>query len=64
MTPPPVPRYNVLGVGVSALTFAQARDLIVGAKRAGTPGYICLCTVNGVGEARRDAGTRSTFILA
>jgi N-acetylglucosaminyldiphosphoundecaprenol N-acetyl-beta-D-mannosaminyltransferase len=61
MTPPPVPRYNVLGVGVSALGFSQARDLIVGAKRAGPPGYICLCTVNGVGEARRDAGFRRIF---
>jgi N-acetylglucosaminyldiphosphoundecaprenol N-acetyl-beta-D-mannosaminyltransferase len=61
MTPPPVPRYNVLGVGVSALTLSQARDLIVGARGAKRLGYICLCTVNGVGEARRDPGFRRIF---
>ena len=32
MIPEPVPRYNVLGVGVSALAFGQARDLLVGAR--------------------------------
>jgi N-acetylglucosaminyldiphosphoundecaprenol N-acetyl-beta-D-mannosaminyltransferase len=58
MNPPPVPRYNVLGVGVSALSFPQARDLIVGARGAGSAGYVCLCTVNGLGEARRDPGFR------
>jgi N-acetylglucosaminyldiphosphoundecaprenol N-acetyl-beta-D-mannosaminyltransferase len=54
MSPPPVPRYNVLGIGVSALTLAQARDLIVGARGAKRLGYVCLCTVNGIGEAHRD----------
>jgi N-acetylglucosaminyldiphosphoundecaprenol N-acetyl-beta-D-mannosaminyltransferase len=54
MNPPAVPRYNVLGVGVSALSFLQARDLIVGARGAKRLGYVCLCTVNGLGEARRD----------
>jgi N-acetylglucosaminyldiphosphoundecaprenol N-acetyl-beta-D-mannosaminyltransferase len=61
MNPPPVPRYNVLGVGVSALTFLQARDLIVGARGAGSPGYVCLCTVNGLGEARADPALRRIF---
>ena len=28
----PVPRYNVLGVGVSVLTLDQARDLVVGVR--------------------------------
>jgi N-acetylglucosaminyldiphosphoundecaprenol N-acetyl-beta-D-mannosaminyltransferase len=55
---PPVPRYNVLGVGVSALTLGQARDLIVGARGADRLGYVCLCTVNGLAEARRDPGFR------
>jgi len=61
MSPPAVPRYNVQGVGVSALTLVQARDLIVGAKGGGTPGYVCLCTVNGVGVARRDPAFRRIF---
>jgi N-acetylglucosaminyldiphosphoundecaprenol N-acetyl-beta-D-mannosaminyltransferase len=58
MNPPAVPRYNVLGVGVSALSLQQARDLIVGARGATRLGYVCLCTVNGLGEARRDPGFR------
>jgi N-acetylglucosaminyldiphosphoundecaprenol N-acetyl-beta-D-mannosaminyltransferase len=61
MTPPPVPRYNVLGVGVSALTLGQARDLIVGAGGARGAGYVCLCTVNGLAEARRDPEFRRIF---
>ncbi len=61
MNPPPVPRYNVLGVGVSALSFLQARDLIVGARGSKSLGYVCLCTVNGLGEARRDPGFRRIF---
>ena len=61
MNPPPVPRYNVLGVGVSALSLAQARDLVVGARGARNLGYVCLCTVNGLGEARRDPGFRRIF---
>jgi N-acetylglucosaminyldiphosphoundecaprenol N-acetyl-beta-D-mannosaminyltransferase len=58
MTAPDLPRYNVQGVGVSALAFAQARDLVAGARAGGTPGYVCLCTVNGVAHARRDEGFR------
>jgi N-acetylglucosaminyldiphosphoundecaprenol N-acetyl-beta-D-mannosaminyltransferase len=54
MSPPQVPRYNVLGVGVSALTLAGARDLIVGARGQRGLGYVCLCTVHGLGEARKD----------
>jgi N-acetylglucosaminyldiphosphoundecaprenol N-acetyl-beta-D-mannosaminyltransferase len=61
MTPPPVPRYNVLGVAVSALTLASACELIVGAKGAAGAGYVCLCTVNGLAEARRDPQFRRIF---
>src|SRR5262249_27578868 len=50
-----VPRYNVLGVGVSALTLAQARDLIVGAKGMMRRGYVCLGTAHGLTEAGRDS---------
>lgn len=58
---PPVPRYNVLGVGVSVLSLPQARDLIVEARGADRLGYVCLCTVNGLAEARRDPGFRRIF---
>jgi N-acetylglucosaminyldiphosphoundecaprenol N-acetyl-beta-D-mannosaminyltransferase len=61
MSPPPVPRYNVLGVGVSALTLGRARDLIVGARGGKRLGYVCLCTVNGIGEAHRDRGFMRIF---
>ncbi len=61
MSPPPVPRYNVLGVGVSALTLAQATALIVGVRGQRRLGYVCLCTVNGVAEAGRDPGFRRIF---
>jgi len=56
-----VPRYNVLGVGVSALTLDLARDLIVGACRGRGVGYVCLCTANGLAEARRDPAYRRIF---
>ena len=54
MTRPDVPRFNVLGVGVSALTFAQARDLVVGTAGQPKQGYVCLTSVHGIGEAQRD----------
>ena len=59
MTPPP--RYNVLGVGVSALTFAQARDLILGVRGALRRGYICLGTAHGLTAARHDPELRKIY---
>jgi len=59
-----VPRYNVLGVGVSALTLAQARDLVLGVRGVRgsiCQGYICVCTVHGIGEARADPALRKIF---
>jgi N-acetylglucosaminyldiphosphoundecaprenol N-acetyl-beta-D-mannosaminyltransferase len=61
MSPPKVPRYNVLGVGVSALTLAEATDLIVGARGQKRLGYVCLCTVNGIAEAGKDPEFRRIF---
>ncbi len=55
---PPLPRYNVLGVGVSVLTLDQARDLVVGVRGRRQAGYICLATVNSISEARRDPAYR------
>ncbi len=51
-------RYNVLGVGVSALTLAQARDLVLGARGAHQLGYVCITPVHAVSEARRDPAFR------
>ena len=59
--PPLPPRYNVLGVGVSALTLASARDLVLGVRgRPAARGrYICVTTVHGLGEARADPSFRA-----
>jgi N-acetylglucosaminyldiphosphoundecaprenol N-acetyl-beta-D-mannosaminyltransferase len=54
-------RYNVLGVGVSTLTLAQTRDLIVNLHGKTREGYICLGTAHGLTEARRDAGLRRIY---
>lgn len=54
----PVPRYNVLGVGVSVLTLDQARDLVVGVRGRLRCGYVCLGIVHSLGEARRDPSYR------
>jgi N-acetylglucosaminyldiphosphoundecaprenol N-acetyl-beta-D-mannosaminyltransferase len=51
----------VLGVGVSALSFDQACELIVGAHGQKKAGYICLCTANGLDEASRDEEFRRIF---
>lgn len=57
----PVPRFNVLGVGISALTLAQATDLVVGTRGRRRVGYICLGTVHSLSEARRDPGFRQVL---
>ena len=59
MSPPPAPRYNVLGVGISALSFRQARDLLVGAAGQRKLGYVCLATAHGLAEARADPSFRA-----
>ncbi len=60
MTAPP-PRYNVLGVGVSALTLAQARDLVLGVRGRRRCGYICCGTAHGLTAARSDPALRRIF---
>lgn len=57
----PVPRFNVLGVGVSALTLAQATELVVGVRGRRQAGYICLGTVHSISEARRDPDFRQVL---
>ena len=60
MEPPPAAsadpplRFNVLGVGVSALTLDRARDFLLSARGAARLGYVCLGTAHGLSEARAD----------
>jgi N-acetylglucosaminyldiphosphoundecaprenol N-acetyl-beta-D-mannosaminyltransferase len=56
-----VPRYNVLGVGISTLTLAQTRDLVVGTRGQRGRGYICLGTAHGLTEARADPELRRIY---
>jgi N-acetylglucosaminyldiphosphoundecaprenol N-acetyl-beta-D-mannosaminyltransferase len=56
-----VARFNVLGVGVSALTLEAARDRIVGVRGRDRQGYVCVTGVHGVMEARDDAGFRAVL---
>ena len=51
-------RYNVLGVGVSALTLAQARDLVLSARGARQLGYVCVSPVHAISEAQSDPAYR------
>ena len=60
-TAAPPPRFNVLGVGVSALTLARATELIVGARGRQRLGYVCLATAHGLTEARRDPALRRIY---
>lgn len=59
--PPSVPRYNVLGVGVSVLRLAQATALVVEAQGQRHRGYVCLGTAHGLIEARSDPGLRRIY---
>ena len=56
-----VPRYNVLGVSISALTLRQTRDFIIEAQGQARRGYICLGTAHGLTEARRDPQLRRIY---
>lgn len=57
----PPPRYNVLGVGISALTLSHARDLLLQARFGQPLGYVCVCAVHGISEARADPTLRETY---
>ncbi len=53
-----IPRFNVLGVSVSAMDLRIATDAILEAARARQKGYICVTGVHGVTEAQNDADFR------
>jgi N-acetylglucosaminyldiphosphoundecaprenol N-acetyl-beta-D-mannosaminyltransferase len=59
-----IPRYNVLGVGISALGLAQARDAILAARGRSRLGYVCATGVHGVSEAQRDPAVRRALNAA
>lgn len=53
------PRFNVLGVGISALNMNTAIRLSDAFLQTGGKGYICVTGVHGVMEAQKDASFRS-----
>ena len=55
---PAIPRFNVLGVSVSAMDLRIATDAILEAARARRKGYICVTGVHGITEAQNDAEFR------
>jgi N-acetylglucosaminyldiphosphoundecaprenol N-acetyl-beta-D-mannosaminyltransferase len=55
------PRYNVLGIGVSAVTLAEARDLVLQTRGSLRHGYVCLATAHGLTEAQRDPVLRTIY---
>lgn len=60
--PLPLPqRYNVLGIGVSALTLSLATKLILGARQRPRTGYICLATAHGIIASRADPELRRVY---
>lgn len=54
-------RFNVLGVGVSALSLDDATQSVLAPRDQKQLGYICVCTVHGVSEARRDPALLDVF---
>ena len=53
------PRANVLGVGISAITMAEAVRETEALLRRGGRGYICVTGVHGIMEAQRDPDLRA-----
>jgi N-acetylglucosaminyldiphosphoundecaprenol N-acetyl-beta-D-mannosaminyltransferase len=53
-----IPRANVLGVGISAITMEDAADLFRHAIENGVRGYVCVTGVHGVMEARKNPALR------
>ena len=49
-----VPKINVLGVGISVLDQARAREFLFEAVRQGRRGYVAVTGVHGVSEAQND----------
>jgi N-acetylglucosaminyldiphosphoundecaprenol N-acetyl-beta-D-mannosaminyltransferase len=58
MNPDRLPRTNILGVGISAITLAQAVARIETWIKAGTRQYVSVCTVHTVMECRKEPAVR------
>lgn len=54
-----VPRVNILGIGVHAVTISKAVELIESALVHGGKHYVCATGVHGIMEAQKDADLRS-----
>lgn len=62
MTQPP--RFNVLGVGVHALSLAEARDRLVALRGQKHRGYVCCATAYNTNLARSDLALRAAYNAA
>jgi N-acetylglucosaminyldiphosphoundecaprenol N-acetyl-beta-D-mannosaminyltransferase len=58
------PRFNVLGVGISAIDMPTALDVIDRWIAERRREYVCVCTVHGVMECRRSERLRTVFNAA
>ncbi len=56
-----IERVNVLGIGISVLDQARAREFLFDAARNGVRGYVTVTGVHGVNEAQRDHQLRDIF---
>lgn len=54
-----IPRYNVLGTGISALNLVTAQEAVLGALAARQKGYVCTADVRVVNLAAEDAALRA-----
>lgn len=57
----PIPRANILGVGVSAINMDMAVAAIDGWIRAGTPQYVCVTPVHSIMECYDDPEVRAIY---
>ena len=53
-----IPRFNVLGVSVSAMNLSVATEAVLTAARERRKGYVCVTGVHGITEAQNDTGFR------
>lgn len=54
-----VPRVNILGVGVHAITMVDAVEMLESAARDARKGYVCVTGVHGIMEAQSDEALRA-----